>query len=80
MLVLAEICATDSVCLHCWCSRLFSMELWTCSVRLSAAQEIQYRYFIGHIQDAETDGESKLVMVRVWETNLRPRRFSVKSK
>jgi len=53
-------------------------EVWSRSIRLPI-QDVQYRYFIGYIRDADHEGDEKYVMVRRWETCLKPRVFTIRS-
>ena len=68
-------------CLHDFMMFLFSRELWACAVDLPVSMAtVQYRYFIG-IQPKSVNNiiESKAV-VRVWETNLKPRVLELTGK
>ena len=52
-------------------------DIWSKTVVFSGSAGKKYRYFVGRLLQSENEDEELSVIVTKWETNIRPRTFSV---
>lgn len=55
-------------------------DVWSKRIKFDTFEDIHYRYFVCQMFQSENEDEEESVVVKRWETNIKPRTFSLSDK
>ena len=59
---------------------IFFSDVWSRKLKFDCFEDIQYRYFVCQTHQSDNEDEEECVIIKRWETNIKPRVFSLKSR